>query len=253
MDNDVPLDPPRLSARSEPLPTRLPRTLASATLLAALVMMAALAGSGQFGRLSPAFLLHDVDHLSSAQQQARLEAFNAVTALPVAAVEPKDEETALAGMRLSAIAREALTADLHERPIEAAAASPKPATGTGSSVTPQAQGPETVPHPAPVSTVRPVAPARHPTRLIWLTLWDTDDEDGDVVRIQSQGYSRVVTLTRQPMTFAVPAASSGVVNIAGMRDGEGGGITVGVASGASRVTLPIMSVGQTIGLRTQAP
>ena len=75
----------------------------------------------------------------------------------------------------------------------------------------------------------------------------------DVVRLQSQGYSRVVILTRQPMTFAIPAAASGVVNIAGMRDGEGGGITVGVASGASRVTLPIMSVGQTIGLRTQAP
>jgi hypothetical protein len=98
-----------------------------------------------------------------------------------------------------------------------------------------------------------IAPASRATRLIWLTLWDTDDEDGDVVRIQSQGYSRVVILTRQPMTFAVPAAASGVVNIAGMRDGEGGGITVGVASGSSRVTLPIMSVGQTIGLRTQGP
>jgi len=216
-------------------------------------MLGALAGSGQLGRLSPSFLLHDADHLSSAQQQARLEAFNAVTALPVTVVEKKDQETALAGMQLSAMARDALAADLRERPTEAAAALQKPAASPAPSAAPQVQGADTLPKPGPVKTVPAIAPASRATRLIWLTLWDTDDEDGDVVRIQSQGYSRVVILTRQPMTFAVPAAASGVVNIAGMRDGEGGGITVGVASGSSRVTLPIMSVGQTIGLRTQGP
>src|SRR5262245_50347871 len=99
MDNDAHIEPQRLSARREPLPSRLPRTLASAAVLAAVVMVSALAGAGQLGRLSPAFLLHNADHLSSAQQQSRLEAFNAVTALPVAAVEKKDEETALAGMQ----------------------------------------------------------------------------------------------------------------------------------------------------------
>lgn len=260
MDNDAPIEPSRLSTSAEPLPSRLPRTLASAALLSALVMAAALAGTGQLGRLSPALLLHDADHLTSAQQQARLEAFNAVTALPVAVVEPKDEENALAGMQLSPAARAALTADLHghqeaaPQPTSAPAAS---AAAAVAAVAPAAQDTALSPRTGPVSAARTHAPAAlpasHSPRLIWLTLWDTDDEDGDVVRIQSQGYSRVVILTRQPMTFAVPASASGVVDIAGMRDGEGGGVTVGAASGASRVTLPIMSVGQTIGLRIQAP
>ncbi len=85
-------------------------------------------------------------------------------------------------------------------------------------------------------------------RLAWITLWDTDDEDGDTVRIDSAGYSRTVTLTKKGATFAVPIPGDGVINLTGVRDGEGGGITVGAASGSSSVVLPIMSVGQVIGL-----
>lgn len=97
--------------------------------------------------------------------------------------------------------------------------------------------------PAPAETQR--------LQLAWLTLWDTDIEDGDVVRIDSQGYSRTITLTKAPVTFAIPVPVDGVVKVTGIRDGDGGGITVGLASGASRAVFPIMSREQVLGLRVR--
>lgn len=88
--------------------------------------------------------------------------------------------------------------------------------------------------------------------LAWITLWDTDAMDSDMVRLDSEGYSRTITLSKSPVTFAVPVPQRGVVNIAGIRDG-GGGITVGVASGTSPVALPIMSEGQVIGIPVSIP
>jgi hypothetical protein len=58
-----------------------------------------------------------------------------------------------------------------------------------------------------------------------------------------------VTLTKQPVRFAVPVPRDGVIKITGIRDGEGGGITVGLASGTSQAVFPIMSVGQTLDLK----
>jgi hypothetical protein len=95
------------------------------------------------------------------------------------------------------------------------------------------------------------ANSNHRLRLAWLTLWDTDVEDKDVVRIDSQGYSRTVTLTKEPLTFAIPVPADGVVKVTGIRDGDGGGITVGLASGASKAVFPVMSIGQVLGLRVR--
>jgi hypothetical protein len=86
-------------------------------------------------------------------------------------------------------------------------------------------------------------------RLAWISLWDTDVEDGDTVRIDSYCYSRTVVLKKQPVTFAIPVPESGVINVTGVSDGDGGGITVGLASGPSRAIFPIMSPGQLLGLR----
>jgi hypothetical protein len=96
------------------------------------------------------------------------------------------------------------------------------------------------------------APANR-LRLAWVTLWDTDVEDGDVVRIDSQGYSRTVVLKKLPTTFAVPVPADGVIHVTGIRDGDGGGITVGLASGASKAVFPVMSEGQVLGLRVTVP
>ena len=98
----------------------------------------------------------------------------------------------------------------------------------------------------------PQASSADSVRLAWFTVWDTDDEDGDVVRIDSEGYSRTISLTKKPITIAVPVPADGVINVTGVRDGEGGGITVGAASQNSQVVLPIMSVGQVIGLHVRS-
>jgi hypothetical protein len=100
-----------------------------------------------------------------------------------------------------------------------------------------------------VSQPAPQEPAR--LRLAWITLWDTDAEDGDAVRIDSAGFSRTLTLSKQPVTIAIPVPPDSIVEVTGVRDGEGGGITVGLASGGARAVFPIMSVGQTLGLRVQ--
>jgi hypothetical protein len=87
-----------------------------------------------------------------------------------------------------------------------------------------------------------------PLRLAWITLWDTDVEDGDVVRLDSEGYSRTIRLTKRGNTFAVPIPANGIITVTGIRDGDGGGITVGLASGSVKAIFPIMSTGQSLGL-----
>lgn len=92
------------------------------------------------------------------------------------------------------------------------------------------------------------SPATQPAiRFAWVTLWDSDVEDGDAVRIQSAGYLRTIVLTRQGITFAIPVPADGKITLTGVQDGDGGGITVGLGSGG----VPIMSVGQTLTLNVK--
>jgi hypothetical protein len=114
-----------------------------------------------------------------------------------------------------------------------------------------AQARPVAPH-APVAAAHAQPAAQVPRlQLAWLTVWDTDAEDGDAVRIDSGGYSRTITLTKAPVTFAVPVPGDSILRVTGIRDGEGGGITVGLASGGSRAIFPIMSVGQALGLNVK--
>jgi hypothetical protein len=134
------------------------------------------------------------------------------------------------------------------QPGPSAQAAPSAQSGPSAQAAPSAQsGPSARPAPSAQPAVRETARLS----LAWITLWDTDAEDGDVVRIDSGGYSRTITLSKQPVTIAVPVPHDSVISVTGIRDGEGGGITVGLASGASRAVFPIMSVGQTLGLRAQ--
>jgi hypothetical protein len=161
------------------------------------------------------------DHLSDAQIQRRQEAFAALGTLPLQPVPTADLSTAIDGMRLPPAERDALLA----------AAMP-------------------IPTPTPTPSQTPAAaPQKDPLRLAWITLWDTDVQDGDVVRIDSEGYSRTITLTKRGETFAVPVPANGIVTVTGIKDGDGGGITVGLASGAAQAVFPIMSTGQVLGLR----
>lgn len=173
------------------------------------------------------------DNVSQADQQARSDAFAAMGAVPLSVIPDQQVDAAIDGMQLPAPQRDALKAAVH---VPAA----KPAV----------QGPPAQVQKPTTPKVQPVAaPTVERVRLAWLTLWDTDVQDGDVVRIESRGYTRTVPLTKAPVTFAIPVPDDGVVKVVGVSDGDGGGITVGLASGGSKAVFPIMSDGQALGLR----
>ncbi|MGA3281245.1 MAG: hypothetical protein ABSD50_09700 [Smithella sp.] len=224
------------------------KSLLTTGILVAVVVI----GMGLSGTFDLPFLSRQTDNLSEAQRQERLNAFNALGTVHLLAVSEKDIPNAIESMQLSAAAKQALQADLVRIPSNTSDAADSK-TKTPSPSTPS----QIVPNPsmktvtAPSSNpVREVAPAKdHRIRLAWITVWDTDVEDGDVVRIDSQGYSRTILLKKKPLTFAVPVPASGVINVTGILDGDGGGITVGLASGASKAVFPIMSVGQVLGLK----
>lgn len=166
------------------------------------------------GAISATLLIsnHPDDHFSSAQQQARDAAFQASLPLALTLVAPADLHDAIAAMHLPA--------NSHIRLLTSA---------------------------SPTALLT----AATPPRLAWITLWDSDVQDGDAVRIESAGYARTVSLTKLAQTFAIPVAVDGKVTLTGVRDGDGGGITVGVASGPQQVLVPIMSVGQVLPLNVR--
>lgn len=76
--------------------------------------------------------------------------------------------------------------------------------------------------------------------LVYMTLWDSQVEDGDIVDVVSPGYPPVtVHLKNARTTVALPAPSSGKLTVMGDFDG-GGGITLGVLSGGNPVDLPYL-------------
>jgi hypothetical protein len=189
---------------------------------------------------TPTFAASSGDDVSAADRKARIDAFNALAYLPLAKVDTKDIPAALDTMHLSQADRATIAAAI------AHAGEPSPAKAAVAAATVSTVASTAKPSPAPAVAVSEV----HPT-LAWVRLWDTDVEDGDVVRIDSAGYSRTVTLTNRGVTFAVPVPAGGQIRITGVRDGDGGGITVGLASGAAQAVLPIMSVGQVLTLNVR--
>jgi hypothetical protein len=193
-------------------------TVVQAALAAAVIAISAGVYAHLTSDAASQTVLAQGDHLSDAERQQRQQAFAALGTLPLRVVEPAAVSAAVEGMGLTPEGKQKLLADV--------AAS------------------------TPVQTSAPQSAAarREPLRLAWITLWDTDVEDGDVVRIVSEGYSRTVTLTKQGNTFAVPVPANGIITITGIKDGDGGGITVGLASGPVKAVFPIMSTGQSLGL-----
>ena len=81
-------------------------------------------------------------------------------------------------------------------------------------------------------------------RLAWLSIWDDQAEDGDVVRVTSGGFSAVVGLYHAPARIGVPVGSGGLT-ITGVQDGNGG-ITAGIHADGGPVLTPVLRPGQSL-------
>jgi len=162
-----------------------------------------------------------IDRVSGPELDARAKALEKAGPLSLPVVKAEELDAALASMKLPPAARAALVAELQARRTQIAAAAPLSAAAV-----PASAGAQDLP-------------------LVWITLWDTHREDGDIVSVTSGGYVQQVTLTNATLRFAVPIPRSGAISLAGVHDG-GGGITVGAMSGETRVPLPIMRRGQVL-------
>ena len=211
-----------------------------------LAATAAVAAIGSFVLLASGYALWgSANHGDSVSQQeaaAREAAFAALPYLKLSLVSEGDVSSAVEQMGLAPNEKSALLSNLKAPTPAVADIAPAKAGEPVGQATAQAQA---------TPQGQPAPQVANPLRLAWVTLWDTDAEDGDAVRIDSGAFSRTVTLSKQPLTIAIPVPPNSVVKVTGIRDGEGGGITVGFASGGARAVFPIMSVGQTLGLRVQ--
>lgn len=85
-------------------------------------------------------------------------------------------------------------------------------------------------------------------QLAWLTLWDTHAEDGDILRFESSTSIPIeVMALNAKTTVAIPYPADGQVLVTGVVDG-GGGITIGLESGATQILWPTMAPGDTLNL-----
>jgi hypothetical protein len=225
---------PRMSA-----PKRRPASLVTTFAVSAVsvaLLVAAIDGVAHFTTGSNLWPSHrSPDNVSEGDKLIRQEAFAAMAPLTLAPVSDQDDARALDSMRVAPAVEQQLQTELATPPFL------KPAEVTAKAAAASSVN----------ASTRSAAPARPLLRLVWLTVWDTDVEDGDIVRIDSGGYSRTIALAKKPMTFAVPAPADGVIKITGISDGDGGGVTVGLASGPSTAVFPVMSVGQVLGLRAR--
>src|SRR5437588_176153 len=67
-------------------------------------------------------------------------------------------------------------------------------------------------------------------RLAAVTVWDTVDEDGDTVDVMAAGFRQRLVIMHKPVTFFLPVQPGGSVVIKAVRDGGGGGVTLGVST-----------------------
>jgi hypothetical protein len=86
-------------------------------------------------------------------------------------------------------------------------------------------------------------------RMAQLEVFDSDAEDGDVVKIESIGLVHTVRLTKRPVAVPVFIPSDGRLHITGVDQGLGGGVTLGVMSNGEPIKLPPLAVGESIVLR----
>lgn len=83
-------------------------------------------------------------------------------------------------------------------------------------------------------------------KIGFVTLSDSDAEDGDWVSVTAGGFRQDLRLFKNPLLVAVPYLPGQPVRVTGLVDGDGGGITVAVHVGASILKLRPLRVGESV-------
>jgi hypothetical protein len=84
------------------------------------------------------------------------------------------------------------------------------------------------------------------TRIGWLSVSDSEAEDGDWVTVSAVGLSQDVRLFHKPTTLAVAYTPGTPVVVTGKIDGDGKGITVAVHVNGSTYPLAPMRIGTSV-------
>jgi hypothetical protein len=82
-----------------------------------------------------------------------------------------------------------------------------------------------------------------------ISIVDTMDPDGDTVRISSLGFQQEVIASNLPQAITVPYRSGADVEVIGIRDGGGGGITVAISTPNGAFPLRMMRPGDVVKVR----
>jgi hypothetical protein len=81
-------------------------------------------------------------------------------------------------------------------------------------------------------------------QMAWIVFIDSMDPDGDVVAVRASGLTQLVTLTKAWTPVAIPISRGSPIEVTGVKDGMGGGITVALATRNGPVTLRILNPGE---------
>lgn len=81
-------------------------------------------------------------------------------------------------------------------------------------------------------------------QIAWIVFTDSMDPDGDVVAVRASGLTQHITLTKAWTPVAVPISAGSPIEVTGVKDGLGGGITVALATRSGPVTLRALQPGE---------
>jgi len=87
-------------------------------------------------------------------------------------------------------------------------------------------------------------------RIGWIVVTDSMDPDGDTIAVEAGGVVQNVTLTKAWMPVPVLDDGAHMIRITAVRDGEGGGVTVALATHGGPLSLRPMKVGERLEVAT---